>query len=149
MVRADKAPPGPNPMPTTSKTGSKRILIVDDKASDTLLVKLCLEQTGDYVVGEENDALAAVAAAEKFRPDLILLDVLMPGLNGGDLAESLRANPQLKDVPIVFLTALVTKADIKSGVGQLGRYPFLAKPLSLPDLVACLRYQLPEGVVAN
>ncbi|MDI1247304.1 MAG: response regulator [Lacunisphaera sp.] len=136
-------------MATTNKAGPKRILIVDDKASDTLLVKLYLEQTGDYLVGEENDALAALATAEKFRPDLILLDVLMPGMNGGDLAGSLRANPRLKHVPIVFLTALVTKADIKSGVGQLGRYPLLAKPLFLPDLLACLRHQLRGGQVAS
>lgn len=126
----------PNP------TGKTRILIVDDKPSDTLLVKLYLEQTGDYVVREENDARAAMAAAEEFRPQLILLDVRMPGVDGGELAASIQANPKLAAVPIVFLTALVTKSEIAAGAGRVGKFPILAKPFILPDLLACLRQQL-------
>jgi CheY-like chemotaxis protein len=123
-------------------TEKKRILVVDDKASDTRLVKLCLEQTNDYVVREENDAKNAVATAEQFRPHLILLDVRMPGLDGGDLAANLRANPQLHAVPIIFLTSLVTKSEIAAGSGRVGSYPLLAKPIILPELVACLKQHL-------
>ena len=64
----------------------KRILIVDDEGSITRLLKLNLEQTGDYEVATENVSKAALAAAEAFRPDLMLLDVMMPGLDGGALA---------------------------------------------------------------
>jgi CheY-like chemotaxis protein len=110
-------------MNTTMKTEKKRILAVDDRASNTRLVKLYLEQTNDYLVREENDAKAAVSAAEEFQPDLILLDVMMPGLDGGDLAASFQANPKLKAVPIVFLTAAVTKEEVKSSGGRLGGYP--------------------------
>ena len=130
------------PAPRSPVTEKKRILVVDDKASDTRLVKLCLEQTNDYVVQEENDAQIAVATAEKFRPHLILLDVRMPGLDGGDLAANLRANPQLGTVPIVFLTSLVTKSEIAAGSGRVGQYPILAKPIILPELVACLKQHL-------
>ena len=121
--------------PTTEK---KRILVVDDKPSDTRLVKLCLEQTDHYVVREENVAQRAMAAAEQFRPHLILLDVRMPGMDGGDLAASFRANSTLKDVPIVFLTALITKDEITKGRGWVGPYPILAKPIILSELIACL-----------
>jgi CheY-like chemotaxis protein len=129
---------------TTRKAEKKRILAVDDRASNTRLVKLCLEQTNDYVVREENDSKAALAAAEEFQPHLILLDVMMPGLDGGELAARFQANPKLKAVPIVFLTAAITKEEPKSGEGQLGGYSFLAKPIVLQEMVACLKHHLGE-----
>ena len=126
----------------TAKTDKKRILAVDDRVSNTRLVKLCLEQTNDYVVREENDATLALAAAEEFQPHLILLDLMMPGLDGGELAARFRASPSLKGVPIVFLTAAVTKAEVKAGAGQLGGQAFLAKPVVLQEMVDCLRQHL-------
>ena len=129
-------------MKTTMKTEKKRILVVDDRARDTRLVKLYLERTNDYVVREENDAKAALSAAEEFQPHLILLDVMMPGMDGGELAACFRANPKLKAVPIVFLTAAVTKGEVKAGGGQVGGYPFLAKPVVLSEVLACLKHHL-------
>jgi CheY-like chemotaxis protein len=126
----------------TVKSGKKRILAVDDRSSNTRLVRLYLEQTNDYVVREENDAKHALASAEEFLPDLILLDVMMPGLDGGDLAASLKASSKLNAVPIVFLTAAVTKEEVKAGDGQFGGYPFLAKPVVLTEMVACLKHHL-------
>ncbi len=127
---------------TAEKTGMKRILVVDDKASDTLLVKQCLEQTNDYVVREVNDAKTALVAAEEFRPHLILLDVRMPGVDGGELAARIQSHPKLQAVPIVFLTALVTKSEVAAGSWRVGRFPMLAKPIILPELVACLKQHL-------
>src|ERR1035437_8502395 len=101
-------------METTIKTEKKRILVVDDRASDTWLVKLYLEGTNDYVVREENDAKAALSAAEEFQPHLILLDVMMPGMDGGDVAACFRENEKLKAVPIVFLTSAVTKGEVEA-----------------------------------
>ena len=122
--------------------GKKRILAVDDRASNTRLVKLYLEQTNDYVVREENDPKAALAAAVEFQPHLILLDVMMPGLDGGDLAASIQANLALKAVPIVFLTAAVTKGEVEAGGGQIGGNSFLAKPVVLPEMLACIQQHL-------
>jgi two-component system OmpR family response regulator len=124
------------------KTGKKRILVVDDQVSDTRVVKLLLESTNDYVVQEENDATAAISTAEEFEPDLILLDVMMPGMDGGELAACLRTNPKLKAVPIVFLTAAVTKKEVEAGGGQVGGAAFLAKPVLLSEVVACLKHHL-------
>jgi two-component system OmpR family response regulator len=129
-------------MKTTMKTEKKRILAVDDQANSTRLLKLYLERTNDYVVREENDPKAALAAAEEFQPHLILLDVMMPGMDGGDLAANFKANPKLKAVPIVFLTAAVTKREVESNSGQFGGYPFLAKPVVLTEMVACLKHHL-------
>ena len=120
----------------------KRILVVDDQSDITRLLKRGLEQTNDYEVREENDSRAALAAAEEFRPHLILLDVMMPGLDGGELANSLRASAKLKSVPIVFLTAAITKEEVAEKEGQAGGWPILAKPFVIPDVVACLERHL-------
>jgi CheY-like chemotaxis protein len=126
----------------TKKTEKKRILVVDDQARNTRLLKLYLEGTNDYMVREENHAKAALAAAEEFHPHLILLDVMMPGMDGGELAACFKSNPKFKAVPIVFLTAAVTKGEVAASGGSLGGHPFLAKPVVLPELAACLKHHL-------
>jgi CheY-like chemotaxis protein len=106
------------------------------------LLKLYLERTNVYMVREENDARAALSAAKQFQPHLILLDVMMPEMDGGELAACFQADPQLKTVPIVFLTAAVTKGEVAAGRGRVGGYPFLAKPVVLPEVLACLKHHL-------
>jgi DNA-binding response OmpR family regulator len=125
-------------------TEKKRILVVDDEASITRLLKLNLEQTNAYEVRTENDAKAAQAVAEEFKPDLILLDVMMPGMDGGELAACFQANPRLKSVPIVFLTAAATKGEVYARGGKVGGLPFLAKPVEIAEVVACIKQQLGE-----
>jgi CheY-like chemotaxis protein len=120
----------------------KRILVVDDEPSITRLLKLNLEQTNDYLVRAENDAEVAVAVAEEFKPHLILLDVMMPRLDGGELASRFQDNPILKSVPIVFLTAAATKGEIYARGGKVGGLPFLAKPVEIAAVVACLKQHL-------
>jgi CheY-like chemotaxis protein len=127
---------------TTMNSKKKRILAVDDQASNTRLVKLYLERTNNYVVREENDPGAALSTAVEFLPHLILLDVLMPGLDGWDLAACFQANTKLKGVPIVFLTASITKDEVEAGGGRFWGYPFLAKPIVLTEMVACLKQHL-------
>lgn len=123
-------------------TERKRILVVDDQAGDTRLLKRFLEGTDKYVVREENDAVAALSAAEEFQPHLILLDVLMPDMDGSELASCLRANPKLQAVPIVFLTAKVSKEEVELCGGRIGKYPVLAKPIVLTEVADCLKQLL-------
>src|SRR6266550_4816524 len=86
----------------------RRILIVDNDHNTTHLVKVLLERTGHYLVLEENDATKAHQSAQNLRPDLILLDVVMPGTDGGEVAAQIQADPELQKTPVIFLTALLT-----------------------------------------
>jgi len=125
-------------MNTAPIAEKKRILVVDDLAGDTRLLKRFLEETNKYEVLEENDATAALSAAEKFQPHLIVLDVLMPDINGLELASRLEANPKLQAVPIVFLTARISREQAELCGGRLGKYLVLAKPIVLTEVADCL-----------
>ena len=118
---------------------TKRILIVDDEESQTRLLKLNLEASGEYEVRSENDPLLAVAAAREFLPDLILLDVMMPGADGGEVCAHLQSQGRLKNTPIVFLTAAVKKDEVGSRGGLIGGFPYLAKPVDLDEILACFK----------
>ena len=112
----------------------KRILVVDDEPSVTRTLKLSLESGDDYEVHTEDLAANALAAARRFRPDLILLDVMMPGMDGGDVAAELQADPLLRDTPVIFLTAIVTNEETKGHETMIGTHMFLAKPVDLAEL---------------
>ncbi|MGZ8900338.1 MAG: response regulator [Limisphaerales bacterium] len=120
----------------------KRILVVDDLASDTKLLKQQLELSHRFDVREENDSRAAVATAEEFKPDLILLDLVMPNMDGRHLAACIAASPQLKAVPIVFITARITKEEVDAVAGCIGGFPFLAKPVAVHELIECVERHL-------
>lgn len=125
----------------------KRILVVDDDHHTTHLVKVLLERTGGYLVLEENDATKAHQRARDFRPDLILLDMMMPEADGGDVAAQIEADPELQSTPIVFLTALVTKSEAEAGLRIQG-HPFATKPISIPDLIKAIEENLPAQAQA-
>jgi CheY-like chemotaxis protein len=121
----------------------KRILIVDDEVALTRLMRIVLEQSGKYEVRAENDSAAVIPAALAFQPDLIVLDLIMPGQDGGDVAETLRTHPELMAIPIVFLSASVRKSEIDANGGVLGGFPFLAKPTSAEAISAFIEKHLP------
>ncbi|HEX8311355.1 MAG TPA: response regulator [Chthoniobacteraceae bacterium] len=126
-----------------------RILLIDDSAGATHLLKRKLEQAGDYVVKEENNGARAFEAAVEFQPDLIVCDVCMPEMDGGSVAAGLQGDSRVKDIPIVFLTSLVSKADGAPGQ-KFGGFPFLAKPVDIQDLISCVQRTLaqPAAVAA-
>ncbi len=121
----------------------QRILFVDDEADLTLLVKLNLEKTGMYEVRAENRALNAMKAAREFKPDLVLLDVMMPDLDGGDVASQFKADPSLKNVPVIFLTATVLKEEVGDKGKVIGGYPFIPKPFRSDVLLEQIHKLLP------
>jgi CheY-like chemotaxis protein len=112
-----------------------RILIVDDEKVTTRLLRMTLEQTKKYEVREVNDSKLVLQAALAFHPDLIVLDVIMPDMDGGDVAAMLKDHPALSKVPVVFLTATVRKSEVDARGGVMGGYPFLAKPASTEAIV--------------
>jgi CheY-like chemotaxis protein len=130
------------PSPVEETKEKPRILIVDNNRDFTLSAKLGLESTGRYSVWEENHSARAHQTAQRVKPDLILLDIAMPETDGGEVAAQIQSDPTLHRLPIVFLTALVTKAEARSGL-QINGHPFLAKPISIPELVAGIERNLP------
>jgi DNA-binding response OmpR family regulator len=123
-------------------TARKHILVVDDEPQITRQIRLNLELGGEYVVREENEAGHALAAAVESHTDLVLLDVMMPGRDGGELASQFRANSKFRNIPIVFLTAAVTAEEVKKHGGYIGGERFLAKPVDPAELSQCLREEL-------
>jgi CheY-like chemotaxis protein len=122
-----------------------RILIIDNSRDFTHSAKLALERTGRYSVWEENEPARAHQTAQHVKPDLILLDIVMPETDGGEVAARIESDPTLRRTPIVFVTALVTKAEARSGL-QIQGHQFLAKPINIPELVAGIERNLPMPI---
>jgi CheY-like chemotaxis protein len=137
IIEADLLPP-----PVEETKEKPRILIIDNNRDFTLSAKLGLERTERYSVWEENEPATAHETAQRIKPDLILLDIAMPEIDGGEVAALIESDPTLHRTPIVFLTALVTRAEARSGL-QIDGHPFLAKPISIPELVEGIERNLP------
>jgi len=116
----------------------KRILLVDDEKSLTNLLKLNLEETGNYEVRVENWAEDALPAAQQFKPDLVLLDIIMPRMPGGNVASLIDNDPELKGTPIVFLTAAVRRHQVEENEGIICDHPCLAKPATVEEVIAMI-----------
>lgn len=140
VVDADS--PSLDPVSDSVGKGKRRILIIDDDANSTHLVKILLERSGPYLVLEENDVTKADQTAHNFKPDVILLDIVMPKIDGGELATQIEADRELHDTPIIFLTALVTHSEANNGLHVQG-HPLVAKPISIPELIDAIEKHLP------
>lgn len=121
-----------------------RILVIDDQPSASSLVTLILNRSG-FETRAENFPAHALSTALSFQPDIILLDVDMPGKDGGEVAHDMRAEPQLRDVPIVFLTSLVSATEAGKGPIMRGGMPFLSKPVNPSILTATVKRYLRES----
>ncbi|MFU8848161.1 MAG: response regulator [Opitutales bacterium] len=121
--------------PLKPKTSAKtRVLVIDDEAKFTKMVKLNLEATGFYTVQSLNESRKAVEVARQFKPHIILLDVVMPEMDGGDVANNLRTRNATKDIPIIFVSAMVTNQESHAGFYESGGEHFLAKPVTTKTL---------------
>ncbi|MEN8661808.1 MAG: response regulator [Lentimonas sp.] len=111
----------------------ERILILDDEPDVTELLQYKLEQAG-YRVDVLNDPLAFVASVREFEPDLMILDIMMPELNGLQLCRIARADPTMKDIPIIFLTAKGEAEDRIAGL-EMGADDYMSKPFNTKELL--------------
>ena len=108
----------------------KRILVVDhDRAVTDVLVRI-LETTGFYDVIAVNDPTQAVEAARGFHPDLVVLDIIMPTLDGGEVLAELRGDKEFSNLRAIFLTGLVSSAEIGSEGYEISGHPVIPKPVS-------------------
>ena len=116
------------------------VLVVDDVVSNVLLLKVLLTNEKFKVITAGNGK-EALSQAVNARPDLILLDVMMPEMNGFEVAERLKADPETQHIPIIFLTALNTTADIVKGF-KVGANDFISKPFNKEELVIRVTHQI-------
>ena len=122
----------------------RKVLIVDDDANVAWVTKLVLERTGTYDVRTESNPKLALRAAQDFHPDVVLLDVIMPGRDGGTVAAEIRLDERLKNTPIIFLTAIVGKDEAASREGPGGDTAMLAKPATGAQLMAAIEKSLSD-----
>ena len=112
----------------------RRVLVVEDEPENRLFIGLMLRTEG-YDVQEAEDGPSAFSVlASDPHPDLILLDVMMPGLNGWQVFAKLREDPRWAHIPVVMLTALAQRSDVERAV-QLGVEGYLTKPFEPADLI--------------
>ena len=116
----------------------RRILLIDDEEGLARTMRYAIEERGGYEVRTEQSALAGLRAAKAFHPDLILLDVIMPEMDGGALAAQLKADVLTRDIPIVFLTAVTSKEEVGAFGGMISGHGFLAKPVDTDEVPACI-----------
>jgi len=116
----------------------KRVLVVDDELAARVLAEGLLRKLGHEVISCAQ-ATDAASLAEKHRPDLVLLDVLMPGLDGAGVARALAARPGTASIPVVFLTSIISSRE--EGKRDQKGSRFLAKPVDRNKLAAVL-YQV-------
>lgn len=119
-------------MSDTSAATAKKILVVDDETDVTELLAYTLRAKG-FVVETLNDPNRSIGLARTFLPDLVILDVMMPDLNGIQICRMLRADPKLKKVPVIFLTAKVEESDRIQGL-ETGADDYICKPFSNKEL---------------
>jgi CheY-like chemotaxis protein len=120
----------------------KKILVIDDESGFTEMVKLNLEATGEYDVVVENRGVTAMERILAYRPDLVLLDVILPDMEGPDIVRQIRDHSQTRQLPVIFLTATVTKQEVQEQHGYIGGHRFLAKPGTVHELMDSIRSEL-------
>lgn len=117
-----------------------KILIVDDVMSNVLLLKVLLTNE-KFAIATASNGRQALEQVEKENPDLVLLDVMMPDMSGFEVAQHLKSNPNTADIPIIFLTALNSTADIVKGF-QVGANDFISKPFNKEELIIRVTHQI-------
>ncbi|SKA08087.1 response regulator transcription factor [Selenihalanaerobacter shriftii] len=114
-----------------------QILLVEDEKNIILATKMCLEGAG-YDVLVVKDGLTAIDTAFNYKPDLILLDILIPKMNGYLVCEALRQDERTKKLPIVMLSAKAEEEDIKKAM-KLGANDYLVKPFEPKELLSKIK----------
>jgi len=113
----------------------KRILIVDDDVAAVKLLMLNIESMGGYEVFTESKGSYAVAAARECRPDLVIMDIMMPDMLGSDAAAALHDDSVLGPIDVVFITAMLKKGEERKFGKGAGVQAIFAKPINKVDLV--------------
>ncbi|MBF0505784.1 MAG: response regulator [Nitrospirae bacterium] len=112
-----------------------KILMIDDEEDFAYFVRLNLEKTGKFTVFTAPRGSEGIKLAKSEQPDLILLDLVMPEMDGGQVAAQLLAHTSTKKIPIIFLTALAQKEQVEDCDGNIGGRDYIAKPVTSEELI--------------
>lgn len=126
---------------------TKRILAVDDDPDALAMVRMTLKTEG-YSVETASSGQAGIDAARANPPDLIILDIMMPDLNGGQVARQLKADPKTSTIPIIMLTGLNERKYIKAALFDLGVDFYIIKPFEPDDLLEKIK-EATDGQIAE
>lgn len=113
----------------------KKIFVIDDEADFCYFIKQNLEISGDFEVHTCSDSTKAMHLAQQLRPDLILLDIMMPGVSGEDIAAELQNNPDTRNIPYIFLTGIITNTEADEDKNLIAGHHFVAKPVEVKKLI--------------
>ncbi|MGA9178862.1 MAG: response regulator [Desulfobacterales bacterium] len=120
--------------------GRKKVLLIDDEDDVCFFLKGNLELTGEFDVLTTTSGKEGIEFARGEKPDLILLDLNMPEMSGDEVAQILSDGSDTKTIPIVFITALITKGEVgDDSITNIGGYNYVAKPVATEELVAVIR----------
>jgi DNA-binding response OmpR family regulator len=120
---------------------SRRILIVDDEPNIVISLEYLMKREG-YETAVAADGEAAIASLSEKSPDLVVLDVMLPKLNGFEVCRQIRADPRWRGVRVLMLTARGRDTEVAKGLG-VGADAYVTKPFSTKDLVALVKHLLP------
>ena len=118
---------------------STRVLIIDDEEAFCCLVKRNLESTGEYKVFVAYNAADGILLAKVEKPDIILLDIVMPEASGVEVADALKKHEQTRDIPIIFLTAVIRKDELGETMKEIGDNLYIAKPVKTQELIDSIK----------
>jgi two-component system, OmpR family, alkaline phosphatase synthesis response regulator PhoP len=124
-------------------THKKRILLIEDEEDIASLIKLQAELSG-YKLHVEVDGLNGYRAIEREKPDLVILDIMLPGQNGLDICRKMKSSPELKNIPVIILSAKGEELDVILGL-ELGADDYVAKPFSPKVLFSRIKAVLRRG----
>ena len=120
--------------------GKTKVLLIDDEDDVCFFLKGNLELTGEFDVLTTTSGKEGIEFARGEKPDIILLDLNMPDMSGDEVAQILSDGSDTKTIPIVFITALITKGEVgDDSITNIGGYNYVAKPIATKELVAVIR----------
>ena len=134
---------------TRASSGQPRVLHIDDRPEVTSLVERALQRRGGCQLRSLNDANVAVTEALQFMPDIVILDVVMPDCDGGDVAAQLRDCPPLSNVPVIYFSSVFTLEEAKAQNARGGRNAYVSKSTGLGMLLARLETMIDDVLITR
>ena len=117
----------------------KSLLLIDDEIDFCYFLQKNLEATNEFEVSSCNNGEVGLQKAKLLHPDLIILDIMMPGMSGAEVADTLKNDESTRNIPVLFLTAIIQEQEAKLKQNIIGGWYYMAKPVKLNDLISMIK----------